>query len=300
MNKLSHKIDKALARLAWSLWTELGVAGLERKHRNFSIAPEELIVLTSVLSEYDPRLRDEALDWCVRYHHLISPNRLQAIVKKQGEYLNDFSTFSATFNAIANPKTKWITIQNASPLNLRPSCKSTLRDLKLPSMIYFRLRSLFGVGGRADVLAFFLTEERSEFSISDLMETGYSKKRLAIILGDLAAAGILTERKVRNQWHYSFTSRAVFLELLGDIPTNRVHWHRILDVILPIRACFCEVEEAPVGVRVIDLRNLLNKLSNEFLLMGLKPPPLQSDFEEYWNNVAEWFLGFIASLSVEK
>ena len=84
MRTASNQIDENLAHLAWSLWTELGVAGLERKHQIFSIAPEELIILTSALSEFDPRLRDEALDWCIHYHRFISSIRLHILAKKYG------------------------------------------------------------------------------------------------------------------------------------------------------------------------------------------------------------------------
>src|SRR5579883_2920677 len=108
MKRVSNQLDANLAHLAWSLWTELGVAGLERKHHAFAVAPEELIILTSVLAEFDPRLRDEALDWCVHYHYLISPIRLQILAKKYEEYVaSPFSTFSTTFNTIADTHTKW-------------------------------------------------------------------------------------------------------------------------------------------------------------------------------------------------
>jgi len=291
MGTISKQIDDNLAHLAWSLWTELGVAGLERKHQAFSIAPEELIILTSALSEFDPRLRDEALDWCIHYHHFISPIRLHILAKKYGDYIaKPFSIFSATFNTVADVRTKWDVLIKTPPLKFKPSKKSILRSFDTPSMINFRLRSFLGVGVKADVLAFLLAEERRDFVASDLIETGYSKRRIAAILEDLASAGILFKSQVRNQLRYAFIRRDLFIELLGGIPQKMVHWHRILAILLPIRACFHNVEDAPVGVRVIDIRNLLNELSNQLLQMKLLPPPLQNDFEAYWSNVTKWFL----------
>ncbi len=52
-----------------------------RKHHNILFAPEELILLTALIGEYDPRLRDEALDWCVRYHQFISVSRLRVLAR---------------------------------------------------------------------------------------------------------------------------------------------------------------------------------------------------------------------------
>lgn len=71
MGAVSKQLDENLAHLAWSLWTEIGVAGLERKHQSFAVAPEELIMLTSIISDFDPRLRDEALDWCCKYNSFV-------------------------------------------------------------------------------------------------------------------------------------------------------------------------------------------------------------------------------------
>jgi hypothetical protein len=72
-----------------------------------------------------------------------------------------------------------------------------------------------------------LNDERGDFAISDLLEIGYSKRRLADILHDLAAAGILSELRVRNQLRYTFVSRDECMKLLGGIPTM-IHWQRIL------------------------------------------------------------------------
>jgi hypothetical protein len=146
MGTLSKQLDENLAHLAWSLWTEIGVAGLERKHQAFSIAPEELIILTSALSEFDPRLRDEALDWCIQYRRFISLVRLHILAKKYGDYIaKPFSSFSATLNATVNIKTKWAVLAETPPLKLKPSSKSILRGFETPSMINFRLRSFLGV-----------------------------------------------------------------------------------------------------------------------------------------------------------
>lgn len=300
MGTISKQLDENLAHLAWSLWTEIGVAGLERKHLAFSIAPEELIILTSVLSEFDPRLRDEALDWCIHYHRFLSPIRLQILAKKYEDYIaKPFSTFSTTLNAITDIRTKWVVLTKTSPLKFQPSGKSILRNFETPSMINFRLRSFLGVGARADILAFLLTEKQSDFAVSDLLETGYSKRRLAAILDDLAAAGILSESLVRNQLRYSFVRRDQFIKLIGGIPKNMIHWHRILAVLLPIRACLRNVEDTPVGVRVIDMRNLLKKLSRQLSQIKLTPPPLQNDFEAYWNSVTKWILDFSTVASIQ-
>jgi hypothetical protein len=298
MTSVCSELDKNLARLAWSLWTELGVAGLERKHQSFAVAPEELIILTSMLADFDPRLRDEALDWCTRYHHLLSPLRLGILAKKYRELISEpFSIFAATFNSMADIRTKWPTLKKASPLKLRLSGKSVMRDLKAPSMIYFRLRSFLGVGVRADVIAFLICENPKEFAASDLLEMGYSKRRLAQVLSELAAAGILSQSHIRNQLRYTLLKRNFLMKLLGDIPKKFLKWDRILAVLLPIYSCLHRVENTAVGVRAIDIRNLLTKLSKEFMQIKLTPPSYQNNLEAYWQSVTKWILTFSAALA---
>lgn len=299
MKTVSNQIDENLAHLAWSLWSELGVAGLERRHSSFLIAPEELIILTSALSEFDPRLRDEALDWCIHYHRYISSIRLHILAKKYGDYIaKPFSIFSATLNATADIRTKWAVLtKSSSLLNFKCSRKSILRSFEAPSMINFRLKSLFGVSAKADVLAFLLSDKRTDFVASDLMEIGYSKRRLAAILEDLALTGIFSEKKARNQLHYTFVRKNLFINLLGGLPLNKIHWDRILAVLLPLREFFQNMEDTPVSMRVIDLRNLLTSLSSHLLQIGLTPPPLQNDLEGYWKSAVNWILDFTGALS---
>jgi hypothetical protein len=39
MSASSKQLDEALLTLAWSLWTEIGVAGVERHHRDIAVDP---------------------------------------------------------------------------------------------------------------------------------------------------------------------------------------------------------------------------------------------------------------------
>src|ERR1700722_2553046 len=106
MEDLIGKIDKSLADLAWSLWSELGVSGIARQHADCLILLEELIILTALIAESDPRLRDEALDWCSKYHNFVSVSRLRTLVNGLGEQVYEaFSLFAATLNSIA--QTRW-------------------------------------------------------------------------------------------------------------------------------------------------------------------------------------------------
>ena len=59
-------VAELATELCWGAWSELGVSGWGRTHREWAIDPEPLILLTASLDKHDPRLRDEATDWCIQ------------------------------------------------------------------------------------------------------------------------------------------------------------------------------------------------------------------------------------------
>ena len=142
MKTIAQRLDDGLIDLAWSLWTELGVAGTIHRHENCLISLEELIILTAVIADSDPRLRDEALDWCSHYHHLVSISRLKTLVKKFGNPIFEpFSIFASTLNT--NTQSNWPIFSEVIPLKFIPSGKSILPPLDTPALIAITLKSLF-------------------------------------------------------------------------------------------------------------------------------------------------------------
>jgi len=299
MKTLKKKIDKHLVNLAWSLWTELGVAGVVRNHQDFLIMPEELLLLTTAIQEVDPRLRDEALDWCSRYHHFISVSRLKTLAKTfQLFVLKPFSLFSASLNAVC--RINWPVLTTVTPLSLALSGKSVLPRLDAQALLQLRARAVFGVGARADVIAFFLTNEKSDFSVSEVSEIGYTKRNLADVLESLVHANIFSMFTLRNQQRYSFTKRNEMTALLGALPKYAPQWQHILEIVLTIRACIESVENKSESTQVVQVRNTIIGLEQMLKRLRLEPPSFQSDLPAYLNAFSEWALDIIETLAFGK
>ena len=297
MQTLSKKIDQHLIDLAWSLWTEFGVAGIKRHHQNCLIAPEELILLTAIVGELDPRLRDEALDWCTRYHHFISISRLRALIKALGPDVDEpFSIFAATLNSVSNAD--WPLFAKVTPLKFIPSGKSKPPRCELPSLLYLRLRALFGVGARADLITFFLTQEKSHFTASDAAEIGYSKRGLANLLDSFVQSGFFDVITIRNQQNYRFIKRDQMINMIGLFPEVVPSWSPILEVVLPLRTCIQSIENKSEGTKVTEIRSALMKIEDKLYKLNLAPPPpIESDFSAYWQNFSEWILKMLDSFA---
>ncbi len=296
MNSLSKDLDLLLVDLAWSLWIELGVNGVVRKHQKVLILPEELILLTAILSETDPRLRDESLDWCANYHHYISISRLKSILKDLGTLLSlPFSIYATTLNS--DSRTGWPVFIDTPPLTFIPSGKSCLRPLESPALLNIRARSMFSPGARADLITFFLTHRKSDFAASDLEEIGYTKRNLLEILEQFSLSGLFHQSTLRNQYRYSITKNDRLINLLSPIPEFAPSWRLTLEVLLKFRDCIKRNEKNAESTKVVEIRNLLTSLQNSLEKLNLTPPPLQPNLQLYWNSFSNWLLEIVGKLA---
>lgn len=63
MTRLDHESDGLALDLAWSLWAELGVDGMRRRHDWQAIDLEPLSIFTAYFGNTDSRLRAKSMDW---------------------------------------------------------------------------------------------------------------------------------------------------------------------------------------------------------------------------------------------
>ncbi|MCB1149678.1 MAG: hypothetical protein KDK48_05880, partial [Chlamydiia bacterium] len=239
-----HKeFTQTLSGLCWSLWNELGVAGVDHYHSNCLVQVEELILFTAILSQHDPRLRDEAIDWCSRYHDYISISRLRALLAKLDEDSQQlFAQFAAAVNAVSSanfPKAA-----DSVSLKVKLSGKSLLPPLDSPSLLSFRLRSLFGIGARADILTYLMIQEKTQVTAGDLVELGYSKRSLLTALDTLAACDLLTAIPIRNSKTYQLKKSKQLQVLVGKLPKIAPPWSKILQLVSSFRSVILEIEKS--------------------------------------------------------
>ena len=295
MLPFNKEMDQLLLDLAWSLWTELGVAGVKRKHQKFLIPLEELIILTAALAEIDPRLRDESLDWCSQYHHFISISRLKSIMKSFGSLNESFSTYSATLNSLSG--TRWPLFQDSLPLRCTLSHKSYLRPLVSPALLNIRARSIFGTSARADLITFFLTHPKVDFAASDVAEIGYSKRNLAEILEEFCLSGLFDKFLSRNQQRYRLVKNDQLIKVLGPIPKYAPSWRKIFELLLSIRDGFIRTEKSAESTRVVEIRNLLTTFQKHLNSLDLAPPAWQTNIHAYLDAFGQWLIEIVRKLA---
>src|SRR2546426_5066188 len=132
MSALSAQLKEQALELSWSLWAELGVAGWTRRHTSHAIDPEPLIIFTASLGDADPRLRDEATDWCIAYGRYVSAARLRNLLAHEAADARDaFGEFAATVNAHSTLRWPGAT----EPRRVQLTGRSQIVDFHRPSLV---------------------------------------------------------------------------------------------------------------------------------------------------------------------
>jgi len=279
-------IQQAVRDLGWSVFTELGVPGVVRNHQSVVIDPERLIMASSVFFNLDLRLRDQIYGWCRTHADRISVSRLQGLFNKLEEpNRRSFAAFSATLRA--SSKVRWPIIEGVEPWRRPPEVKPPRLPLERPALLRLRLRALFGVGARADVFCELLARTGAWTRISELADEGYTKRAIALILSDLAGAGLLKSLTEHNALHYQLDRSELFYELTGAEDLAFPPWGKIM---LLVRRSMelVELEKKTAGVRRVEANKQREEMKRLADQLCLDEPPVTRGNPEAFDEMLSW------------
>jgi len=234
ISTLRERVRSELLDFAWGQWSQLGLGGAVTRIDRWAVDPEALLLLTLEVGRRDPRLFDELLDWLALNGDLLILQRLRNLARR---YPGDRSVLEASlaWASSQNPALRW----NATPARtggptseatlfdpelvgyvrepdpvfgrfgyLRPraerSLKSVRPDPREPIAFAFKLRLLFGLGSRSEVLRILLTLEEARLDAARIAEeAGFAKRNINETLSALADSGAVQARWSRNQRVFS-------------------------------------------------------------------------------------------------
>lgn len=254
--------------------------------------PEPLIIHTAGLGDEDPRLRDEVTDWCIKCWGYVSGVRLRNMLRDQSEDLQEkFGEFSATVNAHAY--VKWPGATQARPY--RPTGRSNLPSLEDAAMVALRLRAIFGVGARTEILRHLL-RDRGSHSVATLSGgTGYAKRNVAEECESLERSGVLAVTTVANRFYYSLDRRAELIDFVGDQPEVWPSWEDLLTV----ADAFVELEDkatvTPAHVMAVEATKALEGIMGDLIALGVDGPGRPAQILALWPSTESWARGLMAS-----
>jgi len=281
----SEALRDALVEFAWSLFTELGVPGVVRRHQGIALDPEPIVVAAPSLFDLDPRLRDQVYGWCASHAARLSVSRLQGLSRDLPEPARKaFHGLAATLRAHA--KVRWPDDGEASWARV-PEVKARRLPLERPALLRFRARALCGVGGRADVISELIARSGVWSRASDLVELGYSKRAVAGILSDLAEAGLARQRVEGNALTFQLSHPEHLRELLATHDLGHPRWRDIVTVVLSLLD-LASLENASAGVRRVEANKRREELQRLADAIWLDTPPVTRGNPKAWEELMSW------------
>ncbi|MEQ1570275.1 MAG: hypothetical protein ABMA64_31865 [Myxococcota bacterium] len=110
-----------------------------------------------------------------------------------------------------------VALARADPrLPLRPrDSRSIDVHVERPALLRFRVRALVGLGGRVDVLMGLVAAPSSWVSAGDLDDAGIAKRNVAVILAELAEAGIAHTRRRGNVREFRLANAGALAQVVA-------------------------------------------------------------------------------------
>ena len=253
-----------LLSFLWRQWSALGVAGYGTSDDQWFIDPEALLLFTCHLGRYDARLFDEVLDWLNTNGNSINIQRLRNILHSENFTDKKVLTAIADFMSRQHKLLKWRRLKNVDNMGASKSEESlfflkdgkpmeqfgkpeamfqkhgfyrgeiNLRKHTQPvRVIYntgflFKLRALFGINARCEIIAYLLTHESVHPSLI-ARETYYSQKTVQDTLVEMTQSDLVHIRPIGKEKHY-WVNKEVWLSFLGhqDKQIQWINWPSLL------------------------------------------------------------------------
>ncbi|HST58046.1 MAG TPA: MarR family transcriptional regulator [Longimicrobium sp.] len=179
--------------VAWAQWSALTTMAVPAGPRARSMVdPEALVLLSLAVRGREPRLDDLVLGWARAASSLLSVQRVLHLAEAFPPGVREGIGGFARAAADAGDR-RWRA--HAAETEAGPAARRKVagapRLAEAPALM-LRLRAGFGVGTRADVLAFLLAQRGGEATVSTLSEaTGYSGSAVRTAVEEMVLAGFV-------------------------------------------------------------------------------------------------------------
>ena len=236
LHNFRESLLQRLLDFLWRQWSALGVAGHAGNDDPWMIDPEALLLFSTHVARHDSRLFDEILDWLHTNGSWINLQRLGTLHKD--EHLGDSAVLAAIADLLSresahhkwkllmrrverpdSPATGWVqrlfpsipSLKEPDPVFLKHGLERGGIELRgmsqsprpdQPATFLFKLRALFGMQARAEVMAWLLANEQGH-PAEIARQTGYFRGSIQNVLNDLAASGHIGSIRIGREKTFS-------------------------------------------------------------------------------------------------
>ncbi len=230
---LASRIDDSVSQLIWDQWCAIGGSGSKQKAPvPFAVDIDALVLATTRFGKDDPRILEQAKDWLAMNGKLVNLQRLKNIQRtariadeqilgnlaafmvseKHHNWKNLLKTFPAPGDKVGETSS-WNPVRN---LSRKPSPHA-------PECFLMRLRNLFGMNARAEIMLWMLTHGEGH-AARIARDTSWLPKTAQVALNELSMSDVIyltpRSRDVREKT-YSVSEKH-WCELL--VQTQPTYW----------------------------------------------------------------------------
>jgi hypothetical protein len=327
---LRESVTTRLLGFAWDQWAQLGVFAPTSRRDQIAADPEALLLFTLEVGRSDPRLFDETLDWLLTNERLVSIQRLRNLCRDdddrdlvEGALLwvarqqprsrpapqrarerrptDPRPLFYEVAREVREPDEAFVAVGFSKPAT-GPSGKSRAPDPDTPINFAFRMRHLFGVGSRAEVIRYLVTASVTDASALGIADAAaYAKRNVNETLTSLVASRIVTAYEQGNERRY-YLDRAMWGQFLRFQPNGWPmyrDWPRILGAFRQVSRWLHDPaqDELTPYMLASNARTLMERLEPDLTpaVVALAPTPAQSG-DDYWETFADTVQRSLATL----
>jgi hypothetical protein len=308
ISRIRDRVRHGLLDFAWRQWAQIGVSATVGGADQWAVDPEALILFTIEIARRDPRLFDEMLDWMAFNRDLLSMQRLRNLTGRF-PLTPGLVTAVMSWTRQADPADLPASDQTDPAMVLEPvfsrdvlsfvaqpdpvfaehgfvrpraarTGKAHEPNLALPVNLSFRLRRLFGPGGRSEATRVLLTYSRGPLDAARIAdEAGFAKRNISDVLTSLAASGVIKSSWSGNERQFT-ADKGRWAVLLGlgeprEMPAF-VYWIHVLPAAVAISAWLEEKVDTTESDYLIasQARSLINRLARDLETAGIDTQPL--------------------------
>lgn len=230
--QLESAFQDSLEGFLWDQWVSIGLAGVARYgFVPFVIDPEALLLATTQFARHESRFMEEVLDWVEWHGQILSVQRIKNLQADPGVGYVPVLTEIAKIVSQSRQK-HWKTLipsGETTPKSKEPPVYGKEVELRGMSVdpdpndaesFLFRMRAVFGVNARAEILTWLLTHP-SGHPARIARETGWYSKSVQSILNDLESSGLVDAQRSDREKHFRM-EREKWLQLLQ--PQEELRW----------------------------------------------------------------------------
>jgi hypothetical protein len=205
-DKPVRNLTDAAVGMVWRQWRAVGGGASGNRPIAAQVDPEALILASLALLDQEPRLRIVMPDWLIDGARFIGTQRLKNLAPRFGASVLPRLSALAGFVVHRAKDARWRTLLGGGGagqlFGVQEKRRSSGVVLVAGPTLVLRLRAAFGVGVKADVVAYLLGQELRS-TVSSVSESlGCSAPTAFRALQDLVSAGLVRTEEVTAATEY--------------------------------------------------------------------------------------------------